>query len=408
LWKGNAYETPPMRHGDFSTLFVSLISVGIGQSMLFAVLPPAARDLGVSPFQVSTIFAVSATIWVFVSPWWGRRSDVVGRRPVILVGLLGYALSMALVASTLTAATAGVLAAALVHPALIASRSMFALLGSGTGPAAQAYVADRTTPTERAAGVALMSGSMGLGETIGPGLAGLLASLGLAAPIYVAAGLAVASAVLVWRRLPDDPVPRRPASREITAMRVSDRRVTGFVMIGTALQAVRATTVITLALYLQDTLHLSSSGAARFAGFGFMTLALAGLFSQVVVVQRLRPRARTMIRTGTPLVLIAFVLLALPARFPVVLSALALLGLGLGLVRPGLSAAVSLAVEADRQGAAAGLLSGFAVIGNVLGPLAATALYASTPVAPYLLNVAIMLPVLGYALLSRRVHAIPA
>jgi MFS family permease len=395
-----------MRRGDFSTLFVSLISVGIGQSMLFAVLPPAARDLGVSPFEVSTIFAVSATIWVFVSPWWGRRSDVVGRRPVILIGLLGYALSMALVASTLTAATAGVLAAALVHPALIVSRSMFALLGSGTGPAAQAYVADRTTPTERAAGVALMSGSMGLGETIGPGLAGLLATVGLAAPIYLAAVLAVISALLVWRRLPQTPVPRRPAGTRAPSMRVADPRVTGFVLIGTALQAVRATTVITLALYLQDTLHLSSSGAARFAGFGFMTLAVAGLLSQIVIVQRFRPRARTMIRTGTPLALIAFVLLSVRGPFSLTLMALALLGLGLGLVRPGLSAAVSLAVEADRQGAAAGLLSGFAVIGNVLGPLLATALYASTPVAPYLLNVAIMLPVLAYVLTSRRVRQI--
>jgi MFS family permease len=315
---------------------------------------------------------------------------------------------MALVASTLTAATAGMLAASLVHPALIVSRSMFALLGSGTGPAAQAYVADRTTPTERAAGVALMSGSMGLGETIGPGLAGLLASVGLAAPIYVAAALAVASAALVWRRLPDTAVPRRPSGPRAPAMRVGDRRVTGFVMIGTALQAVRATTVITLALYLQDTLHLSSSGAARSAGFGFMTLAVAGLFSQIVIVQRLRPRARTMIRTGTPLVLLAFVLLAVPGPLPLTLTALALLGLGLGLVRPGLSAAVSLSVEADQQGSAAGLLSGFAVIGNVLGPLVATALYASTPVAPYLLNVAIMLPVLAYALTSRRVHAIAA
>ena len=397
-----------MRTGAFATLFLSLISIGIGQSMLFAVLPPAARDLGVSPFRVAIIFAVSATIWVFVSPWWGRRSDVVGRRPVILVGLLGYALSMTLVASTLTAAAAGLLAAVLVHPALIVSRSMFAVLGSGTGPAAQAWIADRTTPAERAAGVALMSGAMGLGETIGPGLAGVLAVFGLAAPIYVAAGLAVASAVLVWARLPDDPVQRRAANPRPAAMRASDPRVRGFVMIGTALQAVRATTVITLALYLQDTLRLSSSGAARVAGFGFMTLAVAGLVSQIVVVQRLRPRARTMIRTGTPLIVAAFGLLTVPGRLELIFPALALLGLGLGLVRPGISAAVSLSVEPDQQGAAAGLLSGFAVIGNVVGPLVATALYASTPVAPYLLNVAIMLPVLAYAVCSRRVRAIAA
>src|SRR5262245_44816382 len=81
---------------DFAVLFACLVSVGMGQSMLFSVLPPAARELGISPFQVSTIFATSASIWVFVSPAWGRRSDVAGRRAIIIVGLVGYALSMAL------------------------------------------------------------------------------------------------------------------------------------------------------------------------------------------------------------------------------------------------------------------------------------------------------------------------
>src|SRR4051812_2452279 len=83
---------------DFGLLFACLVSVGMGQSMLFSILPPAAREIGITPFQVSTIFATSASLWVFVSPAWGRRSDGAGRRPVIIVGLLGYALSMALLA----------------------------------------------------------------------------------------------------------------------------------------------------------------------------------------------------------------------------------------------------------------------------------------------------------------------
>jgi MFS family permease len=82
-------------------LFVCLVCIRLGQSMLFAILPPAARALGISPFRISTIFASSASIWVFVSPWWGRKSDVWGRRPVILVGLLGFGRSMTLLATTI-------------------------------------------------------------------------------------------------------------------------------------------------------------------------------------------------------------------------------------------------------------------------------------------------------------------
>src|SRR6266849_2044966 len=71
----------PAPQRAFALLFGCLVCVGMGQSMLFSILPPAARQIGISPFQVSTIFATSASIWVFISPMWGRRSDVVGRRP---------------------------------------------------------------------------------------------------------------------------------------------------------------------------------------------------------------------------------------------------------------------------------------------------------------------------------------
>jgi MFS family permease len=160
-------------------LFLCLLCIGMGQSMLFSILPPAARDLGISPFEISTIFATSASIWVFVSPWWGRRSDAWGRRPVILTGLLGYALSMALLASVIAVGQARLLPAMLVYPLLVVSRSVFALLGSGTGPAAQAYVADRTRIAERAAAVAFLGAGLGLGETVGPAVGAALAAVGL-------------------------------------------------------------------------------------------------------------------------------------------------------------------------------------------------------------------------------------
>ena len=71
---------------------------------------------------------------------------------------------------------------------------LFAIFGSGTGPAAQAYVADRTSRHDRTAGVALVSAAMGVGETLGPGVGALLAAIDLLAPMYLSAALAVLSA----------------------------------------------------------------------------------------------------------------------------------------------------------------------------------------------------------------------
>ncbi len=393
----------------FRILFVGLVCIGMGQSVLFSTLPPAARELGLTPFRISTIFATSATLWVFVSPWWGRRSDVVGRRPIILGGLLGYALSMALVATTITCGRAGILRAALVYPCLIASRCVFALLGSGTGPASQAYVADRTTHAERTAGVALLNAAMGLGETVGPGFGAALAVFGLAAPLYFAAAVAVASSALLWSRLPEDARPHPTTDATVVPrLRWLDGRVLPFLGVAAALQAVRATTTITLSLFFQDTLGLDGAATVRDAGIGFVVLATSGLFSQLVLVQRLRPTARTMLRTGVPLMLASFAVLVVGRGLATYLVALAALGLGVGLVRPGTAAAASLSVGVHEQGAVAGVMGGFAVVGNVVAPMVATTLYELTPRAPYVLSLGVMTAALAVVMASPGVRALRA
>lgn len=371
-------------------LFLCLVCTGIGQAMLFAILPPAAREIGLSEIQVSTIFVTSATIWVFVSPFWGRRSDVVGRRRIILVGLLGYALSMFLLATTIALALDDLLPAALVWPLMIASRCVFALLGSGTGPASQAYVADRTSAGERTAGVALVNAAFGLGQTLGPATGAALAVLGLLAPIYFAAVLAVLSAVVIWFYLPESAPAERSAAAPEVRLRFYDRRILPFLLLATSVQAVQATTAITLAFFLQDTLGLGADRTGQYAGLGFMALAGAGLLAQLVLVQRLRLTPAVMIHAGLPLSLVAFLLIAIEPPFAVALAALALLGIGLGLIRPGNAAGASLAVGAHEQGAVAGLLGAIGVLGNVFGPLLGTSLYSLTPRAPFLLNAAIM------------------
>ena len=394
--------------GALRLLFVSLVCIGIGQSMLFSILPPAARQLGITPFQVSTIFATSATLWVFISPWWGRRSDVRGRRPIMIIGLCGYALSMFALAVVIEVGILGLLSATFIYPLLIVARCQFAIFGSGTGPAAQAYVADRTSRHDRTAGVALVSAAMGLGETLGPGIGALLAAIDLLAPLYLSAGLAVLSALALHRWLPEEqPVVHAdlPARRGLSPL---DPRVTPFVLVSAALQATRATTVITFAFFLQDTLGLSPARTVQLSGIGFVVLALASLFAQLVIVQRFKPTARRMMRIGLPLSVAAYGLLAIGHGLPASFVALGLLGLGLGLIRPGSAAGASLSVEAHEQGSVAGLVNGVAVLGNVIGPMVGTTLYAMNPVGPYLMNAAVMAAAWGLLFANRRLRTLRA
>jgi len=288
----------------------------------------------------------------------------------------------------------------------VASRCVFALFGSGTGPAAQAYIADRTTAAERPSGMAALGAATGVGETLGPAVGAALAIWGITAPLYCAAVLAVASAALIWRQLPETEQPHVVAAPSRRRRWHLDRRLLPFLALATALQATRATTVITLALFLQDMLGLSATEAAHQAGLEFVVLAGAGLVAQLVIVQRLRPSARTMMVIGAPLTTAAFAALAFARDAAGCAVALALLGLGLGLVRPGATAGASLSASAHEQGQVAGVLGGLSVIGNVVGPVIGTSLYEIKPIAPYVLNTLVMAAASAYALRHPLVRAL--
>jgi hypothetical protein len=130
------------------------------------------------------------------------------------------------------------------------------------------------------------------------------------------------------------------------------------------------------------------------------------LLAQLVLVQRFRLTPSTMIHTGMPLSLIAFVVIALAPPFAIDVAALALLGIGLGLVRPGNAAGASLAVGPEEQGAVAGMLGAIGVLGNVFGPLLGTSLYSLTPKAPFLLNAGIMAVGFAFSLTHPRLRRV--
>ena len=144
----------------------------MGQSLFFALLPPIARDLGLSEVQVSAIFTLSAVLWVVMSPFWGRRSDIWGRKPVILLGLVGFGISTGGFGLLLAAGQTGVWPLMTLYVAMILVRAVFGFFGSGTPSAAQAYIADRTTRSERTSGVAAIGAAFGMGTIVGPGFAG--------------------------------------------------------------------------------------------------------------------------------------------------------------------------------------------------------------------------------------------
>ena len=119
--------TSQERMRGLSLLFICLLSLGMGQSLFFALLPPIARDLGLSEVQVSAIFTLSAVLWVVMSPFWGRRSDIWGRKPVILMGLTGFGISTGGFGILLVMGQQGVMPLMTLYLMMIFVRSIFGL-----------------------------------------------------------------------------------------------------------------------------------------------------------------------------------------------------------------------------------------------------------------------------------------
>ena len=134
---------------------------------------------------------------------------------------------------------------------------------------------------------------MGLGETIGPGVGAALAMVGLLAPLYLSSALAVLSALTIWLFLPEEHAHATAHRERARRMRVFDRRILPFLVVSTALQSTRGTTVVIASPSTCRTSSTSTRSApCRCAGIGFVVLAIAGLISQLVIVQRFRPSAR--------------------------------------------------------------------------------------------------------------------
>ena len=170
----------------------------IGFGIVIPILPLYAKDLGASPTVIGALASSYALMQFLFAPLWGRLSDRYGRRPIILIALAGSAISSLLIG----------LATSLV--VLFVARILNGISGASYS-AAQAYVADVTTPEERAKGMGLIGAAFGLGFVLGPAIGGLCAIVDPRFPFFVAAGVAALNLVLAWRRLPEPE--RRPSAR---------------------------------------------------------------------------------------------------------------------------------------------------------------------------------------------------
>ena len=386
-------------------LLTSLVGMGFGFTVLFAILAPLGREVGFSEFEISIIIATSSLAVFLTSPRWGRLSDRWGRKKVLLIGLIGYVIGTLVFASVFQATLIGALAPSIGFIALIISRVAHASVMSAMMPSASAYMADITDISARTKGMGAVGAATNLGNIIGPAAGGLLAGITLLTPLWFAAGLAGITALFVFIWLPESPHKRITRGTKSSRLKYSDKRLVPFIVVGVSMFMGMAMVQQTLAFRFQDVLSLTAVETAQTFGLAMGLSAGASLASQVFIMQRFDLRPFQWLRFAMPLLILAFGCMAVADSKSMLMGAMIMQGAGMGVAGPAFMAGCSLAVSAEEQGAVAGVAGSCGPLGFTIGPLIGGLLYQIEPALPYWFTLAVYLPVFGFVLWMNKKHA---
>jgi MFS family permease len=385
-----------------SLLIFSLLTVAIGQSLVFAILAPLGREVGMTEVQITSIIAISAVLYGYISPRWGRYSDHRGRKPVLLIGLSGFTVGIVLFASVFQAGLMGLISGTTLYLLAIAARCAQSSIMAATPPACSAYTADLTAPDQRMRAMGRLGAANSLGTILGPAVSGALATLGLLAPLYFTALLTASAALLVWFKLPPIPAVARKSHAARKHLQYRDPRIFRYVMTAIGMFSGFGAIQQTLGFSIQDKLQLSGIQTAQLTGAAFMISASFAFISQWILIPRLKLTPDQFILSGLATLLLAAGFIGSFQQFPYLGVGMAFMGLGMGLAMPSISAAASLAVSPEEQGAVAGLVASCPAIGFVAGPITGGILYQYSAILPSAFSGAVFVLVFVIMRLSRR------
>ncbi len=363
----------------FLTVFIDLIGFGI----VLPLLPMYSERFGAKGLWIGFIIASFSIMQFLFAPWWGRLSDRIGRRPVLLVSNAGSACSYAIFA--LAARYSGDTGLAL----LILSRVFAGICGANLS-VASAYIADITPVETRSKSMGLIGMAFGLGFIFGPVLGALSVGwFGLSGPGWVAAAFCsvnflLGCVILVESRGPgSEQATKRPRMKQW--LHTLAKPKVGF-LIGVSFLATFCFTCFesTFSLFVKKSPFFGYS--EKYVGYLFAYCGIVSALVQGGVVGRLIKRFGEAKLIAWSLILVAVSLGMLPLMSSLggLLLGLGLFAAGAGINRPPTFGLISINTSASEQGEALGVAQSAGSLARIIGPIFAMSYYEIKPAAPYL------------------------
>lgn len=386
----------------FFTVFIDILGFGI----VIPVLPLYAEHFGATAVQIGWLVGIFSLAQFFFAPVWGKISDRVGRKPVLLIGVLGT--------------VGGYLLMGLAHTVLVLFVARFIQGVAGANiSAAQAYLADISPPEQRARAMGLLGAAFGLGFVFGPALGGWASgTFNYAAPMFIASGLAAVNFLFITIYLPESHNGRGGASfrqpifpellnhvnrkQYFSSLACYFLVIVGFSMMTTL-----------FALFLNRRFGLD----ALHTGYILAGIGVIGVIIQGGLIGRLVKRfgELALAASGALIMCAGLVGLALCRHFDLMLAASSAVGIGNSLLMPTLTALASRSASPEWQGRALGVVQSGGSFARWVGPISAGFLlslplagdadqYGALP----LLVAAGVLAVAALAMITLPVHKVPS
>ena len=358
-----------MNKSGSSWLKFGLFTVGLGQSFVFVIVPPLARELGLSEVQTSSIFAFSAIGWALTSATWGRASDRYGRRNIAILGLFGYSASLIAMITPLFLVEKDLLDLVYLFPLLVFGRMLNGLLGSATRPASFAYVADTSSEDKRTVKFARLESSF-------------LILISKETPFYIFSFLGVIASIGIYKNL-DNKIPLKLNNKN-QSIKVSwtSNTVWPFLFIASISSLCLASLIQTIGFYLFDTFP-NIDDLPVVISITFALLSISTIVSQYIFTDTFPLSNNKLLIYGILLLSFSYSVMALYPKISIYYLSIIVNGLGGGLLRPAISSSLSLAQSPEYQGSVAGYLGSVYPIGHILTPVVAMPIYAYNPAYLY-------------------------
>lgn len=381
--------------------FVALVGT-MGIMSFVAVVGPITRLFGLADWHAGLALTAGGVFWTLSARRWGKLSDRVGRKRVLVFSLAAYAVTYLLLAVLVDAALGHSPAMAVALAVLVGARALVGLFYAAVPTVAAAAVADQAPTGKRASAMARLGAANATGLIAGPVVAGWIATYDIALALYAAALMPLAAlGMILWKlpetrpadAAPETAAPEKTASGQAPGNAALEQQPSvGFfdprlrlplAAMFVAIMAV-ATTQSTVGFLVLDRLSLSPAEGAKAAGYALTALGIGLIVAQTIMMRLEWPPVRWLL-LGALLAGSGFGSVAVLGSGWLIFIAFGLAGLGMGLVRPSIQALTADCVEAHEQGAAAGTAASMQGFAMTVGPLAGTLLYGLAPAVPYLL-----------------------